>query len=112
MANSSLAKCTNKTKKTPHGPLNAQTFLHRRFFPSTRKFSLIFPKKSPDFFIDFLRKNRSSQKLVIFGYFGDLLPIFVIELFCTCDFFHRPVSFSRFFPKKIARFFQRFFEKK
>jgi hypothetical protein len=69
---SSLAKCKNKTKKTPHGVLNLQTFCARDFYPSTRDFS--------DFFCNFLRKksflswNRD---------FGDLLAIFVTEISST-----------------------------
>jgi hypothetical protein len=77
---SSLAKCKNKTKKTPHRVLNLQTFCASDFYPSTHDFSNFLVKKSPDFFYDFLRKKSFlswNRDL------GDLLVIFVTEISST-----------------------------
>jgi hypothetical protein len=41
------------------------------FLASTRDFLAIFPKKSPDFFSDFLRNNCFGEKIAIYRDFGD-----------------------------------------
>jgi hypothetical protein len=96
---SSLAKCTNRTPKTAHGPFKTRgllkklrwaSFSHRpasfcRVFPKTREFfsktRQKIVKNSPEFFPKNSAKTRFFEKLVKLARTREFLPSFTTLVF-------------------------------